>query len=397
MTRIAWFRGVLSAGAFLLATAAYANDMRINVEESGRQDEAAIAHQSTGEAFIVWEGATGGILGRRFAADGTAIDNNDLVIADTGTLPHVDMNDSGQAVVAWQTVFDDPDVMARIVPFDGSPASDPFQVNLVTTRDQQRVSVTVSPGGNFHVVYESSTIDGNGSGIVLRSYSADGAAQTGEVIVNSIGTEDNQNRPVMARNSSGDFVVAWRDFADSRHYIRYFDANGMPTTDPAQVAGDFDHDIAYSDQGQVLVAYGFFGISAALYDNEGNFVDSFRVDEQGAGTTKATVTALASGNFQVAWSQEPSGSSDKDIYTRTVLADGTMPDPPERANRITGGTQAQAHIAAGPNNGYTIVFQGPDMDNLGIFATCMQPDGCIEVFSDGFESGDVASWSGSMP
>lgn len=61
------------------------------------------------------------------------------------------------------------------------------------------------------------------------------------------------------------------------------------------------------------------------------------------------------------------------------------------------GNQDRAHIAASPNNDYTIVFFGPDSDFTRIYATCMQPDGCVDVFADGFESGDVSSWSGSMP
>lgn len=393
-----WTFGALLVGLFALAPTAHANDVRINVDESGRQDEAAIVHQSTGEAFVVW-GSNGNIVGRRFAADGTALDATDLLIGEGGQRPQIDMNDDGQAVIVWPTSdHSSSEVFARVVPFDGSPPSDVFMVNIVQNGAQLDPHVGVRPDGVFFVVYQSTTLDGSSSGIALRQFDASGMPLTGEVVVNINNTEGSQSFPALDMDSAGNFVVSWIDIETNGRHLRYFGSDGTPATAPIDSTGGFDQDIAYSNQSQVLMSYGFGDLSAAIYDSQGILqAGPFQINDDDQIATKSTVTALASGDFQVAWTQEPIGSNNKDIYTRTVLADGTLPDPPERANRTTGGVQAQAHIAASPNNGYTIVFQGPDSDNTGIFATCMQPDGCVEVFSDGFESGDVANWSGSMP
>ena len=393
-----WTFAMALAGLLVLASTADANDTQINVEESGFQSFAAVAHQSTGEAFIVW-GSAGNIVGRRFAADGNPIDATDLLIGEGGQRPRIDMNDSGQAVIAWQTSDNSSsEVFARIVPFDGSPPSEPFMVNIITNGGQEDAHVAVRANGSFFIVYQAAVLDGSNSGIALRHYDANGTPLTGEVVVNTNLTQGSQSFPAMDMNSTENLVVSWIDIESDDTFVRFFGSDGTPISDPIETVGGFDQDIAFSDNGQVLIVWGFFDVFAALVDPDGTLVSGpFMVEEELQRATKPTVAALASGDYQAAWTQFPIGETNKDIYTRRILADGTAPEPAFRANRITGGVQAESNINASPNNDYTIVFQGPDSDGTGIYATCLQPDGCAEVFSDGFESGDVTRWTGSMP
>ena len=146
----------------------------------------------------------------------------------------------------------------------GTPLGSEFQVNSYTTGSQQRPAVAVDGSGNFVVVWSSSGGDGSYAGVFGQLFTAGGSPVGGNFQVNTY-TTFNQFSPTVAADASGEFVVAW----------------GSP--------------------GQDGGGYGVFG---QRFGAEGGTAvgSEFRVNRTTAGDQGApAVAAAGSGEFVVAW------------------------------------------------------------------------------------------------
>ena len=113
------------------------------------------------------------------------------------------------AVVVWVSgERGGQDVYLQIVARDGRSVGEVLRVNQTTSRNQMYPDVAVSPSGKIMVVWESEGQDGDGTGVYGRMISANGAAESGEILISQT-TAGNQNRP-KAVNLDGDrFMVSW--------------------------------------------------------------------------------------------------------------------------------------------------------------------------------------------
>lgn len=373
--------------------------IQINTTTQGIQDEPAVAAQSTGEMFFIWERAA-----RRYGADGVPRDAEDF---DTGVgaQPDVAMNDQGDAVVVGVAIGG---IVARLYTLDDSvPPSDLIDVHPDEV-SESHPSIAMDPAGSFIVAYATAFTEPAENVIWVRRFGPTGIPLGDPQRVSSP-SMPRAYLPKVAIHPNGDFAVSWlsEDIVEGVPLLipmmRFYSSSGAPATDPFSLikvwAGP--PSIAYSPTGWLLATFSdATGVSGVLFDPSGQMTGGpFVLAERMRDFTLwgIEVTALASGEFQIAWFQQlNSNPGDPDVYTRRVAADGTPQGEPTRVHLATEGQQKWPDIAA-VGNDVIIVFNYPDGDRSGISAACFLPDGCINVFMDGFESGDTASWSDALP
>ena len=192
----------------------------------------------------------------------------------------------------------------------GTPQGPEFRVNTYTTSAQNRPAVAADGGGTFIVVWNSNTQDGAGFGIYGQRYGISGPPLGPEFRVNT-NTTDYQQNPSVAADSAGNFVVAW--------------ANGGGYGGPAP-------DIA----GQR------FASSGAPLGTE------FRVNTYTTGAQSAVdVAAGPAGNFGVVWTSDGQDGSSTGIFGQLFNPIGVPAGLEFRVNTYTTGQQYGASVAAG--------------------------------------------------
>lgn len=347
-----------------------------------------MATQSSGEIVFAWEHGT-----RRFAADGTALDGEELE-SSVGIRPDVAMNDQGNIVVVGAVK----DVRARLLTFDDvAPPSGIFIVNNIGEGIQRHPSVAMDATGSFVVAFASKPPNIPEESIWLRRYAPDGTPLGDQQLVSDPGSLRSE-APQVAMRPGGEFAVVWQRGGPA---IRFYGADGAPTTEPTflnTAALALPH-LAYAPSGALLVAYNQAnGISGHLFDADGQVVAGPIVLVEADPSLEMTgpaVTGLASGAFHLTWFQNRTGE-DPDVYSRRIAADGTPEGTPIRVHSATEGQQKWPDIAA-VGEEPIIVFNDPDGDRSGVSAACFSADGCVDVFMDGFESGGTTAWSGALP
>ena len=127
------------------------------------------------------------------------------------TTPAVCRDAAGNFVVVWRSYGQDGDgrgVFAQRFSSAGTPQGTEFQVNTYTPDDQQAPELCCDAGGNFVVVWQSNTQDGDIRGVFGQRFSSAGTPQGTEFQVNTY-TTDTQSTGAICCDASGDFVVAW--------------------------------------------------------------------------------------------------------------------------------------------------------------------------------------------
>jgi hypothetical protein len=248
----------------------------VNTYTSGTQWYPAVASNPDGRFAVVWQsegedGSGAGIFGRIYDEAGTAVVAPFRINAYTTgnqTWPSVDMDDVGNVKAVYQSVGEDgwgSAIMYQRFNWNGTEAQR-FLVNTSTIANQMYPSIAVRGDGAFVVVWTSEYGDGYGTGIFGRIFDSAGTPSGPDFQINTY-TTASQNRPRVAMDSAGDFVVVWVSYRQ-----------------------DGDHN-------------GVFGqrFSAAGVRQGGEFqVNTYTTNSQFA----AAVARSAAGGFVVAWSSE---------------------------------------------------------------------------------------------
>ncbi len=218
------------------------DDLQVNSQTSKEQRAPAIAAMASGAFVVVWQsndqdGDKEGIFGQRFNADGTARGSEFQVNVETGndqTGPAVTINNSGEFVVAWQSLGqDDGDgsdgVYARKFDFNSVAAlptalSSELLVNTETNDSQAAPSVAIAEDGSFAVAWQSTGQDNADGlpGVYLQQFAANGSKLQGEILVNTE-TANTQGAPAISMKGDSQMVVVWQssdqDNADGKSGI----------------------------------------------------------------------------------------------------------------------------------------------------------------------------------
>ena len=133
---------------------------------------------------------------------------------DRGSHQSVSVAANGDYVVVWTdevTSGNFADVYAQQYYANGDIKKAAFQVNTYATGEQQWASVASDASGRFVVTWTSEGQDGNGEGVYLRRFEADGTAiDTSDIRVNESNTQGDQNNVAVAVNSQGEMVITWQ-------------------------------------------------------------------------------------------------------------------------------------------------------------------------------------------
>ncbi|HEX3552166.1 MAG TPA: hypothetical protein VIA62_02935 [Thermoanaerobaculia bacterium] len=106
------------------------------------------------------------------------------------------------------------------------PRGPEFQVNVTTSGDQFAPAVAVAPDGSFLVAWTSGPVQPPfRTDVFARAYDSAGNPQSGEIRVNTT-TASSQERPRVAANATGQYMVVWNDDTIAR--ARLLDSTGQP-------------------------------------------------------------------------------------------------------------------------------------------------------------------------
>ncbi len=272
--------------------------------------------------------------------------------------------------------------LLSVTPFGGE-----IRVNTFTSAEQTTPAVAADPAGDHVVVWSSFGQDGSEYGVYAQRYNSAGVAQGIEFQVNTF-TSHAQSDPVVAMDTAGDFVVAWRSYkqdgSDYGIYAQRFNALGSPQGGEFRVntftAGAQDTPaIAMDGNGDFVVAWASsgqdgsnYGVYAQRYNATGVAQGTeFLVNTFTTGVQDAPSVAMDSaGDFVVAWESFGQDGGGYGIYAQRYNANGTTSGGEFRVNTFTTGNQGSPAIAMDPNGDFVISWEslGQDGDSFGIFA-----------------------------
>lgn len=321
----------------LAQTARKGSEFRVNSYTTGYQEHATASYDGSGNFVVVWEtpdGSREGVVGRRFDSAGNRLGTDFTVNTYTTSYqsyPAVSSDSTGNFVVAWQSFGQDGSyygVFGQRFSSTGAPAGSEFFVNTTTTYDQLGASIGRDGSGNFVVVWEGPT--STADGIFGQRFSNVGVTQGNQFQVSSYNNSYKGYADV-ARNGTGDFVVAWESFAQDGSDYGVFGQRYKPT---GQKNGQEFQINTYTTGAQ--------GIPSVAIDSTGNFIVAWQSAQDGSGTG---------------------------IYAQRYNSAGAKVGGEFRVNTYTTGNQKRPSIAADGSGNFVVVWQsaGQDGSGYGIF------------------------------
>jgi hypothetical protein len=137
-----------------------------------------------------------------------------------------------------------------------------FQVNTSTNDVQEKPSVALDPNGDFVVVWKSNHTGSRG--IYGQRFDAEGEPVGNEFKINTTSVNYRSYGPDVAMDNNGNFVVVWTGYRSSEEHIiaRRYDSNGLPMTGEFVVSTDKYADISngHLDKAIAMNASGAFVI-----------------------------------------------------------------------------------------------------------------------------------------
>ena len=141
----------------------------VNTTTIGDQKEPDIAVADDGSFVVIWEGTDAdlkGVFGQRFDPAGVAVGSEfqvNTVTTDNQFKPTVAMMDEGRFIVSWEGVDSDlGGIFVQRYEDDGTTIGGEIQINTVTLNKQGVPMVDINDSGDFVVAYEGVDVDGKG-------------------------------------------------------------------------------------------------------------------------------------------------------------------------------------------------------------------------------------------
>ena len=395
---------LVGAAARAAAAAELGAEFQVNTYTTGPQRAPSVAGRADGSFVVTWQSGSSydyqhapgdsesGIFLQRFDASGATVGDelhvNSFTISQQQH-PVVSMGGDGAFVVVWEsgcaygTVECTQDGSRRAVALqrfdvEGARVGSELVVNTQTLGSQYYPAVASAPTGEFVVTWASALI-GNPfpdlNQVPARRFAADGQPAGDEFQVDT-STTGYDSAPVVAVDSSGNFVVVWVRSEPGggpfKIHGRRFDATGAPL-------------------GEFVVA-----------------------DATAYGSLQPSITSIGAGEFVVAWEAYyyhyafPEHRRGGEIRARHVSIDGTL-GAVFAVNSYVPGYQFFPQVGSDTAGNFVIAWTsdsyggdyGQDGDDGGIFAQAFAPDGAplgsefqVNVFTTGHQNDSAVAATG---
>ncbi|SFI18346.1 cadherin repeat domain-containing protein [Planctomicrobium piriforme] len=369
----------ISAQRYSASGVAIGSEFIVNLTTIGTQHSPSIAMDAAGDFVITWvsefqDGSGEGIYARRYNFVGVPVGTEFRVNTYTTgaqSQPSAAMDADGDFIISWTSQGQDGNgygVYAQRFNAAGTAQGSEFKANSYTTRSQSQPAIAADDNGNFVIAWQSFGQDGSGYAVYAQRYTSAGALDGSQFRINAR-TTGHQMSPSVARDSDGDFVIAWTSYAqdgsNNSIYAKRFNAAGVLqgsefrintfTTDSQSqpsvdmnAAGDFI--VAWNSDGQDGDLSGVYG---QLYSAAGAAQGSeFLVNSSTLGSQSAPAVAITStGRFVVAWTTDGDESNDSNINAQWFA-----PVPDVLAVTAYGANVAEQGVLISPVSSLTVAF-----------------------------------------
>ncbi len=285
---------------------------------------------------------------------------------------------------------------------DGTLSGDYLAVPLQPIGQPAYPAASPTANGNLAVVW-SGAGSADSLGTYRRLFDGNGAPAADVAMLNTT-TTDGQFQPRIAAAASGSHAVVWRGNGpgDSQGvFLRRFDASGLPTSGEVRVnvttsGTQMTPDLAMQRDGRHLVVWqgngpgDDQGVFARRYNAAGIALgDEIRVNLTTAGYQGApAVAAMPDGGFVVVWQGNGSGD-DSGIFMRRFDEFGAPNALEVAVNTTVAGGQLRPALAIAAGGEIIVVWDGAGVgDTLGVFGQVHARPG--NLHRSGFEPVDGA-------
>jgi hypothetical protein len=373
-------------------------EFRVNTYTTGYQRHPSVAADPSGNFVVVWDseqdGSYNGVFGQRYSSSGAPVGpefriNTYTTYSQGG--PFVAADSFGNFIVVWASSSGQDGSIAGVFgqryAASGAPVGPEFRVNTYTTNSQAVASVAPTPSGNFVVVWQSYSQDGQGFGIFGQRYLSSGVPVGPEFRVNTY-TTGSQRFPSLAAGAAGNFVVVWgSDLQDGSSYGNFgqrYNNSGPPLGPEFRVntyttSTQSRPSVAADPAGNFVVVWhsntqdgSSTGVFGQRYDSFGAPLGpEFRVSTFTTNTQyRPTVATDSLGNFVVVWASYTQDGSNSGVFGQRYDNGGTPQGPEFRVNTYTTNAQYGVRsVAADPLGNFVVVWASyaQDGSNYGVF------------------------------
>ena len=363
--------------ASLVTTAEFTvNDPSGNNEETAglvRGAERAVDIAPNGDYVVVWTDTTAGdkLFAKVLDKDGNEKVAQFQVNVVTGTSNNagVAMDDSGNFVVTWTKGSD---IFMRRFQADGTAVDlADVMVNTVNLNQQENPSISMNGSGNFVIAWQSNT--GGNEGIFVRQGSFAGGLIGSDITVDLAATSQD---PSVDINDDGKFVVVWQQ--GNEPHAQRFAADGTPRgsaidINPLSSSLEQHPVVAVQSSGDFVVAYrseigGFEGVWMKRYLDDGTASPMFAtLVKSGISHEAPSIGMDSSGNYIIVYEGDGDGSG-KGVFGRSYDSGGTAQGAEFQINQTTANAQDRASVAMLDQNDFVVVWTGNDGTQTDVFA-----------------------------
>ncbi|MEM6471421.1 MAG: LamG-like jellyroll fold domain-containing protein, partial [Planctomycetota bacterium] len=299
---------------------------------------------------------------------------NTVVTGDQDSANVTALSDGG-FVVVWESDGQDGDsegIYFQQYNAAGQTVGTETRANTTTAGSQDDPEVTALANGGFVIVWESTGQDTDGEGNYLRAFDADGVAASGEILVNTE-TTDNQDTPHIASLTGGGFVVTWESFGQDGSangiYFQRFNDGGVPqgseTIVNSTISGDqvWPRITGTNDGGFVVTWYddssGENEVKAQRFDSTGGSIGSeLSVNTYTMGDQDSSdIVALAGGGFVITWESSGQDGDSNGVYAQRFDATGVATGSEFQVSSTIAGGQSDPRVDALPDGGFLIIWE----------------------------------------
>ncbi len=324
-----------------------------------------------GSNFVVtWRNSNASIYKRRFLNDGTPADDEVKVNDHDGTAnqyaPAIDINTSGNVVVAWSDSRDPWGIYFQRLNTLGDILGSNIYIG-----DGYYPDVAVAEDSSFIITYY-----GN-SDIYYQRFMPSGDS-IGSPIVISDTTYNSRYYPVTDMDSDKNAVVAWHDYRNNNPdiYAQMVDSEGDTVGGNFKVNNDpgtenqFFPSIAMSPSSRFLIAWqdyreGNYDIYGQVYDSDRNPVGSnFRIDSGGSNNQQYPDAGyLPDGNYIVVWEDYRAGGSG--VHAQIIDSMGALVDTNFKVSDQSG---YRSSVGIAPSGEFVVTWRDYRDGNYNIYA-----------------------------